>query len=430
LEFPSQSAPDQEKRLECRRDPVDDTPAVLTPGNVPNSSPCRNTSIEEELLPGKTTPQLPYDAFLKQDPCRPLLRHDGPMGSHKSTPSILGAVLIMGIIMSASSTSASATEDSGQSHCAAAARISATFLDPYDFWDPTDERLGQSFSSMQDAGITSLIVQWNGARRADGTIATTYAPASSTGFTAWSTTLPRILSQAHQHHIAVWLGLVLQSNLLDDPNTRDDAQLLAQVAADDRLLATDLLRQYGGQFAGWYIPTEPGYASVSDAGRRELHTRYLAAISRDLRALPRDLPTMISPATATAATAGESGSWFVDAIQPMVIGSGIDVWNYQTGFKMTTWSVDDDAALIRAAAAAATRTTTTVWADAYTPGPGQDNGPTTFDELEPELHALASLRIPISTWTFDAAMNPDPGRADMSARQQLYRSYAQIRCPS
>lgn len=377
----------------------------------------------EELLPSKTTYGSTYDAVTRGTLFAEVRQHE-PMG-----PSKLAAAtaLVLGMSMIGSA-HAGNTAAAVTGSCLRANAITATFLDPYDFWDPSDERLSRTFVGMHDAGISTLIVQWNGARRADGTVATTYVPSTATGFTAWSTTLPRILREAQEHHIAVWLGLVLQSNVLDDPATRDDAHLLEEIATEDRVLAADLFRQYPGQFAGWYIPTEPGYASVSSDERRTLHTQYLASITGALRKLGRDLPVMVSPAVATAATAGRTGTWFIDRMTPMMMDAGVDVWNIQTGFKMTAWTAEDDADIVRAARDTVHGTGISIWADAYTPGPGQSNGPTNFDELHQEMEALSATGAPISTWTFDAAMNPDPARSDAAARAALYDSYRETVC--
>lgn len=315
-------------------------------------------------------------------------------------------------------------------------QISATFLDPYDVYGAAEARVDAMFGAQSAAGIDTVIVQWSGWRHDDGRVSTTYPAGADTGYGLVDPSLPSVLASARRHGIAVWVGLLLTYDLLDAPATRSDTRLLDEFSADTVRLARDLYRLYGDQIVGWYLPTEPGDSSVGTPELLELHTRFLATITEGLDGIDATIPTMVSPSVPRAVVLGQTGAEFVSALEPMIRDAGVDVWNLQVGHEMTDWTPADDVALIRTGQDIAARYGASVWADIYTPGPGRtpadapDPGyPTDPGALKAELDALAPSGVPIATWTFDDAMNPDPARGNAGARSSLYQAYLEYRQP-
>ncbi|WP_424937740.1 MULTISPECIES: DUF4434 domain-containing protein [Bacteria] len=305
---------------------------------------------------------------------------------------------------------------------AAPGRIGATHLDPYSVFNASSARLDALFRAQKAAGIDTVIVQWTGALTASGVV-TTYPASASTGFGAWDTVLPRLLASAKQNGVTVWLGLVLKSSLLDLPGTRADAALLDRIARDDVTLAADLLSKYPGQFAGWYIPTEPGYATIADPALTALHSQHLKKIVDGLDALPSTLDVMVSPSVPRAIEGGLSGVEFVSRLAPLIEDTGVDVWNLQDGYKMTAWTPAQNRALIEKGKELAAPAGAEVWATIYTPGPGEANGPVDPVGFFEDLDTVSATGAPVTIWTFVSAMDPDPTRSHAVSRQILYGQY-------
>lgn len=342
---------------------------------------------------------------------------------------ILVSISTLSLILSASAAASTANEISTASPRADTAsasmvgRFGATYLDPYSVFNASDARLNVMFESQAAAGIDSVIVQWTGAMQSSGKIVTTYPAGVGTGFGAWDSVLPRLLAAAERHGVDVWLGLVLKSNALDDPGTRDDAELLGRIAEADAIIADDLLDKYEGQFSGWYIPTEPGYQTVSDSARLALHTDYVTHIADRLDQLPKDLPVMISPSVPRAIEGNMSGTQFIEALRPMIETSGVDVWNLQDGYKMTAWSPQQNRELVEKGQEIAATVGAQTWVTLYTPGPGDANYPLTPSKMLADLDAVTTTGATATMWTFDSAMNPDPTRTNSAPRAELYDTY-------
>lgn len=330
------------------------------------------------------------------------------------------------MLVAGASTSAAAAPESMDAIPAAESpgTISATFLDPYSVFGASDSRLDAMFSAQHDAGIDTVIVQWTGSVTDSGTTVTTYPASSSTGFGAWDAVLPRLLASAARNHVKVWLGLVLKSSLLDLESTRADTALLDRIARDDGTIAADLLTRYGGQFEGWYIPTEPGYETIADPSLLALHGAYLADITGRLDALPTKLPVMISPSVPRAIEGNLSGVEFVNRLEPLIRDSGIDVWNLQDGYKMTAWTPAQNVALIQRGQELGARYGARIWTTIYTPGPdAAGNMSLTPEQFFADLDAVSATGAPVTVWTFDEAFNPDPSRTRATARASLYTLY-------
>jgi hypothetical protein len=298
-------------------------------------------------------------------------------------------------------------------------------VDPYSIWNDSDQQLDAMFTAQKAAGIDTVVLQWTGAFD-QGSVRTIYASSSATGFAAASDDLlPRFLSAAHRGRVSVVLGLVLKSDLLDDPQTRGDAALLDQIAREDSTLAEDLLLKYRGQFDGWYIPTEPGYETVSDSAVTEIQTSYLKAIASSLHALA-DLPVMVSPSVPRAVEGNLSGVDFVNALAPIIRDSGIDIWNLQDGFMMTAWNSAENRALVERGQAIARSAGASIWVTLYVPGPADvENGSDPVDPvmLRNDLAAVTATGAEAAMWTFNSAMNPDPSLPNAGQRATLYESY-------
>lgn len=331
-----------------------------------------------------------------------------------------------GIIAGTAQPAASTTPSTN----ASAGRFSATYVDPYRVYGATDARLDAMFAAQKKVGMTTAIVQWTGWVYDDGSVATTYP---TTKFRSFDTVLPRLLASAKRNGVAVWLGLAVQYDLFDADATKASTATFAHHVAVDRTLAADLLAKYRGQFAGWYIPSEPGYQSVASTTVQRVETSFLRSLTTMLAAQRTKLPTMISPCVPRATEGGLTGTQFVDRLAPMIRGAGIDVWNMQDGYAMTAWTPAANLAMLRAAKTVAAGAHTTVWATLYTPGPG-DAGSMSAAGLFADLDTIRAAGVPITTWTFDSAFYPSastpatgsaaPRTAATSVRSALYRAYA------
>jgi len=279
------------------------------------------------------------------------------------------------------------------------------------------------FSTQKQAGIDTVILQWTGAQMASGLVLTNYPSSPSTGFRTWDYMVPRLLASAQRKGVKVWLGLILKSSLFDEETTRGDIAVLNAVAKANGVIAADLLSKYRGQFAGWYIPTEPGLATVAYPDLTRLHLEFLHAVTTSLDQLDPSLPVMISPSVPRAIEASMSGVEFVERLAPLMQGSGIEVWNLQDGYKMTGWTPAQNRALIEKGQEIAALAGTEIWATIYTPGPGQANYPVTPTTFFADLDAVGATGARVTIWTYDAAMNPDPTRTNAAARQGLYDLY-------
>lgn len=302
-------------------------------------------------------------------------------------------------------------------------RIAATHLDPYSVFNASTATLDTMFSTQRAAGITTVIVQWTGVYLSSGNVVTTYPASPATGFGAFDAVLPRILDSARRNGITVWLGLVLKDSVFDEPDTRTDTALMNSIALADGVIAQDLLSKYAGQFAGWYIPTEPGYQTVSDTNLLALHTQHVSQITTALDALSPQLPIMISPSTPRAIEGGMSGVEFVQRLKPMITGTGVDVWNLQDGYKMTSWTPAQNKALVEEGQRIAFPLGKTVWVTLYTPGPGDSNYPLTPQLLFNDIDAVGSTGAKVTIWTYNSSMNPDPNRPNAAARKALRDAY-------
>lgn len=310
-------------------------------------------------------------------------------------------------------------------------QFGATFVDPYQVWNYTDAQLDSMFAAQKQIGVSKAILQWTGVFDG-GVVRTIYTPQAGPAFVASSTDLvPRLLASAHRKGVSVDLGLVLRSSLLDDPSTRADSALLSAIANDDRLIASDLLNQFGSQFDGWYIPTEPGYATIADPQLLSLHSSYLTQIASSLHSLTPSKPVMVSPSVPRAIEGGLTGVEFVSALAPIIRDSGIDIWNLQDGFMMTNWTSADNRALVEKGQALAHDAGASVWVTLYLPGPAEvAQGAHTVDaaELRNDLAAVTATGATAAIWTFASAMNPDPTVDSAhptwaNARSAAYNSY-------
>lgn len=306
-------------------------------------------------------------------------------------------------------------------------RFSSTFIDPYSVFNATQTRLDAMFDAQRAAGITTVIVQWTAAERADGSFAATWPAGPETGYLPFDTVLERILRAAERYDTDVWLGLALRSELLDAPETRDDPVALRRVAEVTHAHASDLIRQFPGRFTGWYIPSEPGYQTVADPDRLARHMNFIGSIASQLKAVAPRVPVMISPSVPRAIEGDLTGVEFMDRLLPMMLNPHIDVWNLQVGYKMTAWSPGSNAALLRTGDRVARATGGAVWATFYVPGPGDSNYPIDLAELLLHMRAVDDVGVPMSMWTFDSSMNPDPARSGWEARAALFDAYVRSR---
>lgn len=292
-------------------------------------------------------------------------------------------------------------------------RFSATFVDPYSIWNTTDAQLDSMFASQAADGVDTAILQWTGVYDS-GTIRTIYSPSSTSGFEAASTDLlPRFLNSAQRHGITIQLGLVLKSDLLDDPQTRGDEDLLNRIARADATIAKDLENRYGSLFTGWYIPTEPGYQTISNPTLEQLHTKYLTAIASSLHSLTPNKSVMVSPSVPRGIEGNLTGSQFVAALAPLIRSTGIDIWNLQDGFMMTAWTAADNRALVEQGQSVARETHATVWVTLFVPSPSdRENGSNAanIDELRNDLAAVTATGATATLWTYDTSLNPDGTR--------------------
>ncbi|WP_426624575.1 DUF4434 domain-containing protein [Leifsonia sp. McL0607] len=306
----------------------------------------------------------------------------------------------------------------------AAGAIGGSFISPYSVYGASAARLDTMFANMKTSGMNTAILQWTGYRYGDGSVATTYQASPGTGFGQWDDSLPRVVAAAKKAGVALWVGLLVSPEVLDDASTNTDAATLNDIADASIRLAADLRSRFGSDIAGWYIPVEPGLQSVNDAARTSLHVGFYKRITDGLRGLPQRVPVLGSPAVARAIEANLTGVQFVQMFEPFFAGSGVDTWALQDGFKMTGWSPADNAALVSTGTSLAAVYGVTVWADVYTPGPGEANFPTSPSALAADLTALKKTGVPIVSFTFDTAMNADPALADASDRRALADGYA------
>ncbi|GAA3342735.1 hypothetical protein GCM10017714_32370 [Curtobacterium pusillum] len=303
-----------------------------------------------------------------------------------------------------------------------AGRFGATYINPYRVFNERDERLDRMFANQRHIGITTAIVQWTAHIYEDGSASTTYPAGPSTGFGAFDTVLPRLLDSAARHEVDVWLGLAVRPDVFDKPDTMDSDAVFENDARVDHLLATDLLDQFEGRFVGWYLPSEPGFQSVVDQRVQAKQTAFLSTVTSGLKSIAPELPIMISPCIPRAIEGGRSGVWFIERLIPMMNGAGVDVWNLQDGFCMTAWTPAENLEMLRAGTAAAERAGATAWATLYTPGPG-DDGRFDFPSLAENLDVVREAGLPLTTWTFDSALNPDPSVPDAEARAEMWHAY-------
>jgi hypothetical protein len=293
---------------------------------------------------------------------------------------------------------------------------------------------------MKMLGVQSAIIQWTGWWYGyEKPISTTWDPAQSTGYTRFDNTLPRMIVAAKRAGVKLWLGLLLQQSMLDDPASRSDAALLDRVASESGKLANNLYdafhstADFGSDVVGWYIPTEPGYQTVANDDLRSLHAQYFQKITTVLHAMPTKLPVMVSPSVPRAIEGNQTGTWFIDRFEPVMKTAGVDVWAMQDGYKMTGWSPAANVAMIQKAQSYAARYGSVVWADLYTPGLGAANGPTPISSLAADLRAVGATGVPLVSWTFDQSMNVDSTLANATARQSLasdYSAYCAVRSVS
>lgn len=304
------------------------------------------------------------------------------------------------------------------------AEVSATYINPYTVYGASDARLDKMFAAQRKIGITTAIVQWTAYIHTNGLVGATYPPSAATKFSRFDTVLPRILASAKRHRIKMWLGLGVRPNIFDNPATMSSQSVFAHDRAIDRALAHDLLSRYSGMFVGWYLPSEVGYQTIASPSVMSAETVFLRAIASDLAKERHNLPTMISPSVPRAIEGGLSGVEFVDRLAPMIEATGITVWNFQDGFGMTAWTPEQNLAMFTEARLITAQYNVQAWGTLYTAGPGDPGTPAAAASLFADLDTVQTAKIPLTIYTFDSAMNPDPSRKEEAIRVRLYSAYS------
>ncbi|KRC43022.1 hypothetical protein ASE15_03445 [Oerskovia sp. Root22] len=299
-----------------------------------------------------------------------------------------------------------------------------SFIDPYWFSGKSPEQVDFMLEAGEEVGITSVIMQWSAFRGATGTVAA-YSASPRLGFGTFNDAVPTLVKAIERRPLDLWMGLLVAPGIFSTTASLTDDTLLNELAHDTMLLADDLYEKFGTAIDGWHLPIEPNYKTITSPDIAARQGQWIRMITDHLHQHYPTISVMSSPSMPTAITAKKSPSTFVREFEPVMREAGIDVWNFQDGYKMTAWSPSTVAGALRQAKAQAARYDADVWAVMYTPGPGADgDAPITPTRMQEYMKAIDGVGIRLSQYMFTSYLNPDPTLQHGTVRAENYKTYA------
>lgn len=307
--------------------------------------------------------------------------------------------------------------------CPANPGFTHAFVDPYWLNGKDVDQVVEMLEAGKQVGVGGVILQWSAYRGAASTV-TAYPADPSLGLRLFNRSVPVLVDAAARADVELWMGLLVAPGVFSTRESLTDPVLLGGLARDTLAVADDLYRQFGESIDGWYLPIEPNYKTVTNPTVAVTHGRWIGGMTDHLHQRYPALPVMSSPSMPTAILDGKSAATFVRELEPVMREAGVDVWNFQDGYKMTAWSPTTVASALRAAEVQARGYGAEVWAVMYTPGPGEDGGsPITPSRLQEYMRAIGGTGIRLSQFTFTSYLDPDLTVRHGEIRAESYRVY-------
>ncbi|MGH9123988.1 MAG: DUF4434 domain-containing protein [Acidimicrobiales bacterium] len=272
-----------------------------------------------------------------------------------------------------------------------------SFWNPYD--DPGTSAITTDYDYQNDVNELGYVVDWSideDAHDAD-------YPTHLSGYSVFNTAIPDLLSGIPSR-AAIFFGLGVGPSTVP-ANWTNWSWLETQLTLYENL-ADDLYSQYGSRVKGWYIPTEPNEALLSNYSDAYQYGVWLGQITSYLHSHDGNHGVMVALLSASAQANGDSMVQFAQQAWPMMANAGFganDVWNIEDGFDLTSpqWTTSQEIAGFQQFHAYASESGGgQVWSDIYTPASAT---PTQF---EPYLQALAPYTNLESQWLFYEYMDP------------------------
>ncbi|WP_374008615.1 DUF4434 domain-containing protein [Leifsonia sp. LS-T14] len=297
-----------------------------------------------------------------------------------------------------------------------ASTYSGTFWSPYDDWSVGD--MESTFREQSSVGIRSTIVVWSVHLDANDAA---YPSSPSLGYSRFNDSIPKLVQAARATGQKLWMGLVVAPDGF--PAHHEDTAWLTGFVNRSKAVAHDLYALYGNTIAGWYVPTEPGFADIDTAGEAKTYAGWLGQLTAYLHSHDGNKPVMVSPFMPSAIYTGASATRYVQLLKPLIDTAKVDVWNLQDGFGMTAWSPSQEAAAFTLAKSYTRAAGSALWASVYTPARDGNGTPVSVARMAPYLDAIAATGATLSQWTYNDYFSGTRATTDRALRVANLAAY-------